>query len=145
MSNRPTIKEIKENLAFKKPRDIMDELHSLFEGRKITLSELCTLYRMYGFKDIKNILFKEQLLEKEKFFKDFKITDLPKVGFFFTRQYLTFLMEKGLEKEAIKLELYNLWEEGVFSGFDYRFAVEALGDEADESFIEEAKRIGRYD
>ena len=30
----------------------MDELHSLFEGRKITLSELCTLYRMYGFKDI---------------------------------------------------------------------------------------------
>ena len=82
---------------------------------------------------------------KEKFFKDFKITDLPKVGFFFTRQYLTFLMEKGLEKEAIKLELYNLWEEGVFSGFDYRFAVEALGDEVDESFIEEAKKIGRYD
>ena len=33
----------------------------------------------------------------------------------------------------------------MFSGFDYRFAVEALGDEVDESFIEEAKKIGRYD
>ncbi|MGM9858970.1 MAG: hypothetical protein ACI311_06990 [Bacilli bacterium] len=145
MTSRPTIKEIKENLAFKKLKDVMSELHSLFEDRKITLSELCDLYRMYGFKDIKEILFKERLLEKEKFFKNFKITDLPKVGFFYTRQYLMFLMEKGLSKESIRLELYNLWEEGVFSGFDYRFAIEALGEEVDESFIEEAKKIGRYE
>ena len=76
--------------------------------------------------------------------KDLSITKINKMNYLETTKYLRNMEEKGLEMKYIKDELLNLWEEGKINGFDYRYVVEAMGDEVSIEFLKHAENVGRY-
>lgn len=76
--------------------------------------------------------------------KDLSITKINKMNYLETTKYLRNMEEKGLKMKYIKDELLNLWEEGKINGFDYRYVVEAMGDEVSIEFLKHAENVGRY-
>ena len=49
----------------------------------------------------------------------------------------------ALDNKTIIDELYIIWEEGKMTGFDFRYTVEAVGEEVTKDFIKHAESIGR--
>lgn len=76
--------------------------------------------------------------------KDLSITKINKMNYLETTKYLRNMEKKGLKMKYIKDELLNLWEEGKINGFDYRYVVEAMGDEVSIEFLKHAENVGRY-
>lgn len=76
--------------------------------------------------------------------RNLSIIDIDKMNYLETKSFIKKMEEKGLKKKYIKDELLNMWEEGKITGFDYRYVVEAMGDEVPIEFLKHAEAIGRY-
>ena len=135
------------------------QLIELLKGKdKVTIQNeaiYCLTYRMITKSECKEVLnhfgiYINHSIEAEVFNKvemfntGLTINELPSMNYVETKIFLNRLNAKGMCKETIKDELYNLWEEGRIKGFDFRYAVEAMGESIPERFTREALLTGRY-
>ena len=77
--------------------------------------------------------------------KSLTIQDANDMNFLEIRSYCKDKVNKGANITDLMMEIEIKWEEGVISGFDYRYFKESVGLRINKEFIRRAKSIGRYE
>jgi len=66
------------------------------------------------------------------------------MSFVETVNYFAKKVTGGIRKDDLKCELFRMYLDGLINGFDYRYIIEAMGEEIPLEFLIEAYKSGRY-
>lgn len=110
--------------------------------RAITPSEAIYALNLNSDEELEKVMLNAPV---KKLKIEFIITDIKLMNYLEIKEYKNQIKKRGVNiKDIIKL-VESLWEDGTFSGFDYRYFVESIGMKPSKEFINRAKSTGRYD
>ncbi len=138
--------ELIQELQKHDKKEALDIMLRNLNERRCTYDEFLELLQKTGLEvpeDIENAII-SRFYKSKDVRQDLIIRDLNKMDFVETRNFYDQQIKNGIKKEDLLNEIYNLWEEGRISGFDYRYFYSVIEEPLLEKFITEANRVGRY-
>jgi len=73
------------------------------------------------------------------------LDNLQDMNYIEEKMYFDGLIENGVSANYLSEELYKMWDEGVITGFEYRYAIDIIGTKYKRKFLVKAKMYDRYD
>lgn len=137
------VEKLIEHLKDDNKETIQDKAIYCLTYRIITESECEQVLEHFGI-SLNSSIKSEVNKMVDMFYTGCTIDELSRMNYVETDIFLGILQSKGVRKETIIDELYNLWDEGRINGFNFRYTVEVLGEQIPEKFLKEAKETGRY-
>ncbi len=124
----------------------MSEIKELLEQlmkREITPYECLNKLPSYLGNDLEKLIYLNQIPIKVR--RGLTLKDINTMNYLEVKEYCKDKLSKGINLKDLGMELDIMWEDGLISGFDYRYFKESAKIKISKEFINFAKNIGRYD
>lgn len=123
-------------------REVKELLEKLLR-RDITPYECMRELPTYCDSDLEKLIYLYQIPVKIR--RRLTLKDISTMNYLEVKEYCRDKLNKGINLKDLGMELDIMWEDGLISGFDYRYFKESAKIKISKDFITVAKKIGRYD